>query len=145
MPKTNLGSFLAMGIDVGFDLYPPLKATDVDQWSRFLQAVCTEFASDAVVVVKEDEIEFQAGEHPTLYADPTRFRRFSSKVTGGCSSVEPYIKQVYAIAKRYFGNRIYWWADYQYNPNEKYTWTEVYDAARTTTISTRINFSVDKK
>jgi len=53
-----------MGIDVGFDLYSPLKHTNVDQWSRFLQALCTEFASDAVVVVKEDEIEFQAGEHP---------------------------------------------------------------------------------
>jgi hypothetical protein len=63
-----------MGIDVGFDLYPPLKHTEVDQWSRFLQAVCTEFASDAVVVVKEDEIEFQAGEHPTtLYTDPTLY------------------------------------------------------------------------
>jgi hypothetical protein len=120
-----------MGIDVGFDLYPPLKHTDVDQWSRFLQAVCTEFASDAVVVVKDDEIEFQAGEHPTLYADPTRFRRFSSKVTGGGSiAVEPYIKQVYAIAKRYFGNRIFWWSEYCDMSNEKYTWSEVYDAAR---------------
>jgi hypothetical protein len=90
-----------MGIDVGFDLYPPLKHTNVDQWSRFLQAVCTEFASDAVVVVKEDEIEFQAGEHPTtLYTDPTRFRRFSSKVSGQRRSIafEPYIEQVYAIA-----------------------------------------------
>jgi hypothetical protein len=92
-----------MGIDVGFDLYPPLKLkhSDVDQWSRFLQAVCTEFASDAVVVVKEDEIEFQAGEHPTtLYTDPTRFRRFSSKVSGQRRSIafEPYIEQVYAIA-----------------------------------------------
>jgi hypothetical protein len=120
-----------MGIDVGFDLYPPLKATDIGQWSRFLLAVSTEFVSDAVVVVKEDgEIEFQVGEHPIIYSDPTRFRRFSSKITGRCGSAESYIEQVYTIAKRYFGNRICWWSGYIDNPNFMYTWTEVHEAAR---------------
>ena len=120
-----------MGIDVGFDIYPPLEGPDdADLWNMFLSKVILVFQSDPVLVQKEDCLEFQVGEHPILYLNPTRFRRFSSKISGRCSQAEHYIYQVCRVAKEFFHDRIHFWSELGIEPQPKYTWSEVYAAGR---------------
>ncbi|KAF9574862.1 hypothetical protein EC968_005102 [Mortierella alpina] len=118
-----------MGIDVGFDLFPPLNRNEHDQslWSLFIADVQRAFEDDSQVVSQDDEIEFEVGEHPTLSYKGHLFRRFSSKVSGR-SQAEPYIRQVCIIAKLHFGPRVHFWSEYGYEgePQPVYTWTEVY-------------------
>ena len=122
-----------MGIDIGFDLFPPLEDTEHDQfiWSLFIAHVEMTYLNDSVVVSMANRVEFEVGEHPTLLYTGHRFRRFSSKISGR-SQAEPYIRQVLAIARFHFGRRVHFWSEYGYEdePQQIYTWTEVRAAAQ---------------
>jgi len=129
--ETVIRTAATMGIDVGFDLYPPLEGPDdAELWSRFLSQVTDTFSSDPCFVELEDCLEFKVGEHPTLYVNPSRFRRFSSKVSGSCGAAESYISQVHHIAKEFFHHRIHFWSEYSDESRPKYTWTEVHAAEK---------------
>jgi hypothetical protein len=121
------------GIDAGFDLYPPFNQDDESNrvvWAAFLITVQLEYGDHPELVWKEGEMVFEVGEHPSLPVDGTKFRRFSSKVTGrGGHEVEVIIKRVAAMAQRHFGNRVYYWSEYGDFPNTKYNWNDVHAAA----------------
>ena len=121
-----------MGINIGFDLYPPIQKNSPDEsrWSEFIENVKNVFKDDTNVQVTDKIIEFQVGEYPFLTIDGSCFRRFTSKITGRCGPAEPYIDIVLEIANRYFPGRLYPWNDCdcktwgRFN-NEKYDWSEV--------------------
>ncbi|KAI7824077.1 hypothetical protein BC939DRAFT_476875 [Gamsiella multidivaricata] len=120
-----------MGIDIGFDLFPPLENNEHDRsiWVSFIAAVEWAYAYDSQVVLMADRIEFEVGEHPTLPYKGHRFRRFSSKISGR-SQAEPYIRHVLSIAESHFGRRVHFWSEFRYEgePEPIYTWPEVYAA-----------------
>ena len=110
-----------MGIDCGFDIYPPLERTKAnqEQYELFLRKVLDTYGppngdgaeqgdSNSVVRVnaesEESYIEFEVGEYPQLPRQCDHFLRFSSKVSGR-SLAEPYIRGVYKIAKQRLGDR----------------------------------------
>lgn len=124
-----------MGIDVGFDLYPPLQASSADdltRWDRFLSAIKLEYANDPNVKVEDSgDIVITQGEHPTLLKEGHKFRRFSSKISGShAGEVKRYLREVYKIARTHFFNKVYWWSEYGYEdePQPMYGWGEVYEA-----------------
>ncbi|KAF9177550.1 hypothetical protein BGZ51_008566 [Haplosporangium sp. Z 767] len=124
-----------MGIDAGFDLFPPLENNERDQstWASFIAHIERTFTNDSLVVFLANRIEFEVGEHPTLPYKGHRFRRFSSKVSGR-SQAAPYIRRVYTIAKSHFDNRVHYWSEFGYEgePECIYTWPEVYAAEEET-------------
>ncbi|KAI1357749.1 hypothetical protein F5Y08DRAFT_351806 [Xylaria arbuscula] len=84
-----------MGADAGFDMVPRLSqgAEDRVKWDRFLK-------------------EFKAGERPSLPFEGRKFLRFSSCITGRIAAetgVWKYIREVTAMAKALFGDRIRPW------------------------------------
>ncbi len=117
-----------MGIDCGFDIYPPLERTRAKQaqYELFLREVLAAYGlrygdeanqsavgdSDNVVRVNAESndyyIEFMVGEHPYLPRRCEDFLRFSSKVSGS-SAAEPHIRAVCKIAKQHLGDRVYFW------------------------------------
>ena len=120
-----------MGYDCGFDMYPALEPTPSNQekYEHFIQEVMRTYSmrdsdSDsnvdadshpAELVVKPQGaiLEFMVGEHPSMPYNPRLchfFLRFSSKISGRLTApAEPFIKGVYNIAKRRFGDRVKWW------------------------------------
>ncbi|KAF9467788.1 hypothetical protein BDZ94DRAFT_1304984 [Collybia nuda] len=122
-----------MGIDAGFDLYPPLTDSDVDKctWEAFLEEVKNEYQSDSAVTIDTmGRIEFTVGEHPTLSKHGHLFRRFSSKISGShAQNVEVYLHEVGVIATRYFGYRIHHWSELSGGGHEIYGWKEVHAAS----------------
>jgi hypothetical protein len=120
-----------MGIDIGFDLFPPLENNEYDnsKWTSFINKIETLYENDQKVVCMSNKITFEVGEHPTLPYKGYLFRRFSSKINRQLGEAEPYIKHVYSLAKLDFEHRIHYWSTYGFEeePNPIYTWTEVYD------------------
>jgi len=142
-----------MGVDCGFDIYPPLERTRANQerYELFLREVLDAYGprdgddadrggGDGGSVVRVDAesegsyIEFMVGEHPCMPRWCVHFLRFSSKVSGG-SVAEPYIRGVCKIAKQWLGDRIYFW----HERNESsayichsgcYNWNEIHAASR---------------
>lgn len=117
-----------MGIDIGFDLYPPLASEqDLLRWTSFLESVRAKYSKDPTFRETPIMIQFQVGEYPRLMLDGTRFRRFSSKVG---ESVETLIRDIQKMAVAVFGSRIHPWNEYDYGPSGSgamYSWTQVYD------------------
>src|SRR5271155_4411192 len=95
-----------MGIDAGFDLYPPLLASSADclDWDNFLSEIKSKYINDPNVKVQGNgDVAITLGEHPTLLKEGHRFRRFSSKVSGyRGGDVNRYLREVYEIAKIHF-------------------------------------------
>jgi len=114
-----------MGIDIGFDLYPPLSSEqDLLRWASFLESVRAKYSKDLTF---RETIQFQVGEYPRLMLDGTRFRRFSSKVG---EDVKTLIGDIQKMAVAVFGGRIYPWNEYDYGPSGSgaiYSWAQVYD------------------
>jgi hypothetical protein len=110
-----------MGVDVGFDMVPPLEPESQSRWENFLDSVLQD---DPVVKLNQLEIEFEVGEHPCLPRAGYAFRRFSSKVSGS-SLAEPYIREVYKIARRHFGAQVELWNEYV-DQCGHYGWDEVH-------------------
>src|SRR5579859_112986 len=113
-----------MGVDCGFDIYPPLERNPANQerYELFLRDVLVAYRRDGdesddgggsvVRVNPESEdsyIEFMVGEHPCMPRWCEHFLRFSSKVSGGSVGAETYIRGVCKIAKQCLGDRIYFW------------------------------------
>jgi hypothetical protein len=120
-----------MGYDCGFDMYPALEPTpeNQDKYEHFVQEVMRAYSVDdadpdsnpdpanrpAEIVSKPQGaiLEFMVGEHPSMPYNPRLchyFLRFSSKISGRLTTpAEPFLRGVYDIAKRKFGNRVTWW------------------------------------
>ncbi|KAF8188557.1 hypothetical protein K438DRAFT_1972258 [Mycena galopus ATCC 62051] len=101
-----------MGVDKGFDLYPPLENTDADnqKWAAFLAEVTSYYEKrndPNLTIDKLGDIVITQGERPRLRHKGYQFRRFSSKYTGShAENVTAYLDTVEGIAKRHFGDRV---------------------------------------
>lgn len=143
---------IIMGFHCGFDLSPPIQAhnsTDTDKWARFITAVLRHYEPDSEndydtseVDILDDKgfIEFCVGEHPTLPYDGSKFRRFSSKISGYfIYNAEPVIREVARIAKEVLGDRASFWHELEGEDDEaehgvrgmRYDWQEVNESLRT--------------
>jgi hypothetical protein len=140
-----------MGVDCGFDIYPPLPRTKANQeeYELFLREVLdtygprdgqgTEQGNGGIVVrvnaeSEESYIDFEVGEHPHLPRRCEHFLRFSSKISGS-SLAEPYIRGVYKIAKQRLGDRVYFWHEMnEFGPHIRhsgcYNWNEIHSARK---------------
>jgi hypothetical protein len=140
-----------MGIDCGFDIYPPLERTKAnqEQYELFLREVLdvygprdgddAEYGDGGSVVrvnaeSEESYIDFEVGEHPHLPRWCEHFLRFSSKISGR-SLAEPYIRGVYKIAKQRLGDRVYFWHEMnEFGPHIRhsgcYNWSEIHAARK---------------
>ncbi|KAF9475251.1 hypothetical protein BDN70DRAFT_924106 [Pholiota conissans] len=122
-----------MGIDTGFDFYPPLTNSQEDQvaWERFFNDVKRAFQDDDTMIInRKGSIEFTVGEHPSLPKDGYRFRRFSSKITGShAGNVTHYLRKVENIAKKHFEVHIHPWNEATEGGFDSmvYDWEEVYE------------------
>jgi hypothetical protein len=141
-----------MGVDCGFDIYPPLERTKAnqEQYELFLSAVLDKYGprdgdgveqggggGSVVRMNAESEacyIDFEVGEHPHLPRRCEQFLRFSSKISGR-SLAEPYIEGVYKIAKQWLGGRVYFWHEMnEFGPHIRhygcYNWNEIHAARK---------------
>ncbi|KAJ7123996.1 hypothetical protein C8R43DRAFT_1031521 [Mycena crocata] len=126
-----------MGIDRGFDLFPPLENTENDnvKWAAFLEHVTSHYEKEGdpnFTVNDARNIVFTQGERPTLKRKGYQFRRFSAKISGrNAGNVEDYLSAVKKMATLYFGDRIHPWVDGGYPDTDPiYGWDEVYAAAK---------------
>ena len=143
-----------MGFDCGFDIHPRLEATtgNKETYQRFLDEIISTYHDvydpngrrpDGKVLEmpsdsehSKDCIRFMVGECPQMPSNPDRcdyFLRFSSKVSGNLTTcAEPYIRNVYKIAKKYFGSTVHFWHEMIETGDEQewgyYDWGEVHDA-----------------
>lgn len=121
-----------MGIDAGFDLIPRLSKSreDKDLWHFFIERVKQAYEDDDGVEVKENCIEFNAGEHPRLPFDGHKCLRFSSKISGKTGEqAEEYINGVTHIARLILGSRVERWSEMR-DTYGFYGWKEVNDSQR---------------
>jgi hypothetical protein len=135
-----------MGLDCGFDIYPPLEPTAVNQqrYDDFLCRVIEAYKPDTgprvaeIIRVDEDSrssyIEFLVGEHPRLPRRCHHLLRFSSTVTGS-SAVDPHVRRVHDIARHVLGDRVYFWGGMvdsraHIARNGCYSWNEIQLAQR---------------
>jgi len=117
-----------MGVDEGFDLFPPLEDTEENKqnWARFLQEVLTKYEGDPNISIDDKgDVVCTLGEHPALTRELHRFRRFSSKLCRG--NVSTYLWEVAVVAEKHFGSRIVRWSELD-DEHGVYSWTEVYKA-----------------
>lgn len=143
-----------MGFDCGFDVHPRLEATteNIQTYQQFLDEVVRTYndvydkrgrREDGKVLempkdsdYSKDCIWFMVGECPHMPSNPNRcdyFLRFSSKISGHLTTpAEPYIKDVYQIAKKHFGSRVHFWHEMNETGDERqwgyYDWQEIHDA-----------------
>lgn len=128
-----------MGCDAGFDMVPPLSASDLDQtaWEIFIEEIRLEFRYDHCVVDRKNYIEFEVGEHPMLPYHGHKCLRFSSKITGTRgSAAEPYLDAVKAIARKHFGSRVRYWNEL-FDVYGHHDWRSVNASLRTYVILSR--------
>jgi hypothetical protein len=130
-----------MGVDCGFDIYPPLERTKAkqEQFELFLGGPRDGDGQGGSVVRVNAEseacyIDFEVGEHPHLPRRCEHFLRFSSKISGR-SLAEPYIEGVYKIAKQWLGGRVYFWHEMnEFGPRIRhhgcYNWNEIHAARK---------------
>jgi hypothetical protein len=149
-----------MGFDCGFDIYPRLEANapNKEAYGRFIEEILKRYGGvydkkgrrtdGKILTTSPDEsanstesdslyLWFMIGECPHIPKSPDHcdyFLRFSSKVSGCLTTpAQPYIKDVYEIAKNYFGSRVRFWHELNEFGDEQeqfgyYGWDEVYDA-----------------
>ena len=101
-----------MGYDCGFDMVPRLSKLNADKirWRAFIEAVKETYEDDPVFQVQSHVVEFEVGEHPKLPFEGHKFLSFSSKVSGPTlAAAEPYIREVYHIAREYFSQQVRFW------------------------------------
>jgi hypothetical protein len=144
-----------MGYDCGFDVFPRLEpnASNVETYRQFRDDIMRKYddayddagrSHDGKVLevpTSSDDhdklyLRFMVGECPQMPYTPDHcnyFLRFSSKVSGDLTmSAEPYIRDVYQIAKAYFGSLIHFWHEMCETDDERqwgyYSWQEVNNA-----------------
>jgi hypothetical protein len=116
-----------MGYNVGFDMVPRLEnyCEDQGRWQNFLLSVSDTYKHDPAWVLKDNYVEFNVGDHPSLPFHGYKFLRFSSKVSSCSTTVaEAYIEGVFRIARSAFGNRIKFWHE-GIESYGHYDWEEV--------------------
>lgn len=120
-----------MGIDAGFDMVPPLSSGVVDEhnWARFIAAIKEYYKGDGEVELNPNYILFKVGEYPRLPLEGHKLLRFSSKVSGSCSSATRYIDTVTRLATLSFGSRVCSW-DECFDQHGHYGWNEVHESFR---------------
>jgi hypothetical protein len=118
-----------MGVDAGFDMVPRLSKGIVDSynWSRFINDVKEKYKEDDKVELKPNYILFKVGEYPILPLEGHKLLRFSSKVSGSCSSAIGYIRNVVRLAKLHLGSRVLYWSE-SFDEYGHYDWAEVYES-----------------
>jgi hypothetical protein len=123
-----------MGFDAGFDMVPQLSRTEADHkaWDLFIGMVKERYRDDERMEIKSNYVSFEAGEVPMLPLEGFKFKRFSSKVSGGIATatgVWDIIETVARIAMSIFGSRVRYWCegadDYGH-----YNWKEVRDSIK---------------
>jgi len=67
------------------------------------------YEEDPVFQVQPRVVEFQVGEHPLLPLEGHKFLCFSFKVSGSLTAAEPYIRQVYRLARKPFDQQVRFW------------------------------------
>ncbi|KAH7142181.1 hypothetical protein EDB81DRAFT_798005 [Dactylonectria macrodidyma] len=110
-----------MGVDCGFDVYPPLSPECQGLYKTFLEAVIQKYkqavhpntGEPLIQIVGTPEtqnayIYFNVGEGPLLPYNLDYFMRFESKLVSR-DDVMPYLKGVYLIARRYFPDNVQFW------------------------------------
>jgi hypothetical protein len=123
-----------MGVDISFNMVPPLEPEHQSRWEKFLDAVLKHYQDDPVIKLHQLEIKFAVGEHPRFPRAGYAFRQFSSKVSGTSHLTGPYIREVYRITCIHFGAQVEFWSE-SVDQFGHYGWDEVY-AARNEYIST---------
>jgi hypothetical protein len=145
-----------MGFDFGFDIWPRLDGnTDRDVYEAFVLKIIEiykdrhddnshredrkvlETPLDASCDDKQN-VRFTVGEGPHMPFNPNhcgRFLRFSSKISDHLTvPAERYIREVYQIAKNFFGSRVHLWHEMNETGDERqngyYSWTEIHNANR---------------
>ena len=116
-----------MGFDCGFDMVPRLDASksNKDRWLAFIDVLKKVYNEDPVFQVQPRVITFQVGEYPRLPLEGHKFLRFSSKVSGPrTAAAEPYIRQVYRVAREIFGQQVQFWHELHDNLGH-YDWDAV--------------------
>ena len=132
-----------MGVNCGFDIYQPLKPTDLNQekWARFFHEVLRtygnedhershEYVARIVPIPNGTYIEFDVGEHPTIAWKCEDFSRFSDKISGEfTAAAKPYIRGVHKISNKYFDDRFHFWHELCETADHKhwgwYSWDNV--------------------
>ena len=105
-----------MGMDEGFDMFPPLKSSDQPQWDRFLDAVRSKYKDDQEASLFEDEeagqLTFRVGQNPALTYNCTFFRRFSARVNGYRNrNIEIYLNEVGVLCRSFCPEAVRSWSD----------------------------------
>lgn len=102
-----------MGIDAGFDMVPTLSTDLVDtgKWSEFISAIEKRYEDDDLVAARSGFIEFMVGDQPRLPLDGQKFLRFSSRISGDCSTAAKYIDEVTELARGHFGGQALGWSE----------------------------------
>lgn len=126
-----------MGMDVGFDMIPRLakdRASDMERWACVIGDIEKEFKDDPNVNLYASRfpygvcIEVLLGERPIIPYQGWKFMRFSSKVTGSCGAVEPYIQRMRKLVAAQFGKRVKWWNEFGLTEYDGiYDWGEIQD------------------
>lgn len=146
-----------MGFVCGFDIYPRLEANAENKkaYQQFLDEIIQTYKDvydhdarrpDDKILELPNESEHSAthhirlmiGECPEMPSRPewcNYFLRFSSKVSGHLTApARPYIDNVYKIAKKHFGDRVYFWHELRDSDDWRswgfYSWSEVREADR---------------
>lgn len=72
----------AMGIDAGFDMYPPLSKGVLDRqnWGRFIDFIKEHYKDDTQVKIRPNYINFNVGEGPMLPFEGHKFLCFSEGI-----------------------------------------------------------------
>ncbi|KIK60829.1 hypothetical protein GYMLUDRAFT_596571 [Collybiopsis luxurians FD-317 M1] len=99
-----------MGVDMGFDLFPPLQNTDSDNedWADFLSHVIAHYKKEKdgdMTINADGDVVISQGEHPALLRKGYCFLRFSSKLTHS-GNVLKYLREVRGFAEEHFGIRV---------------------------------------
>lgn len=110
-----------MGVDCGFDVYPPLSRECQGLYKTFLEEVIQKYkeavhpnTGETLIRIvgipgtQNAYIYFNVGEGPLLPYNVDYFMRFASKLVRR-DNVMPYLKEVYLIARRYFPDNVQFW------------------------------------
>jgi hypothetical protein len=138
-----------MGVDEGFDIYPILDPDCQDLYDRFLDEIQQKYIDEVhpvtgealIRIVGEPKAEnayiyFQFGEGPIVPFRCQLFLRFSSKLVSFDPKVASYLREVYAIAKKFFPKNIVYWLEggrsFMYHASEiaPHNWSDVYAARK---------------
>jgi hypothetical protein len=146
MIARNLRLVQAMGVDVGFEISPPLTtAEDLARWDAFLNEVRQHYKHDPNIVENRYEIQLRLADYPALCLDGRYFRQLYANIAlqiGG--SQLPYFEYLQEAIHRHFGDRVHdFWDDEP--PLYSYEELDEADAAMVRSADAAAGVSIDAK